>query len=186
MERSGSIQKLEEDYTYRPYVCFEGVGHLLDDLRRHVEWSPTHCVDNLVFQFQVFRKSKVSYFNAKLRTLKLDHIQILVFFFFGCQLLIWEVDHYVLQLQISVNNLRPQHIVDTSHKHYHYLMNHTRINVLVFFVHKLFQVSTIAIVHEDVIVRLGFDSLFNSNYVATLYGVLILNFIFDHFLLSGR
>jgi len=86
---------------------------------------------------------------------------------------VWEVDHDVLELEVSVNDKHLHHIVDARDKLTHNFVDDLRLQLPGLVVHEVFQVVSIAQLHKDVIAVLGLDGLAHVGHVLALHHVLV-------------
>jgi len=89
------------------------------------------------------------------------------------------VEHDVLELEVAMDYQDGDHVVEAVDHLVHNFLDHFWLDFPLLYLHQLFKVPTIAVLHEDIVVGFGFNGLSHLDHVSALDSVLVLNFT-DH------
>ena len=119
---------------------------------------------------QLLREPKVCDFYLKVDFVKVDLLQEFLSLVVAhvAELVVWEMEHNILELEVSVDDQLVQHIVCPDYQLLHDLLHGRGRDLPEFGVHQLFQVPSVTEFHHDIVALLGLDGLLHSDHELAL------------------
>eukprot|EP00356_Strombidium_inclinatum_P006656 CAMPEP_0170495328 /NCGR_PEP_ID=MMETSP0208-20121228/15141_1 /TAXON_ID=197538 /ORGANISM="Strombidium inclinatum, Strain S3" /LENGTH=107 /DNA_ID=CAMNT_0010771501 /DNA_START=1286 /DNA_END=1609 /DNA_ORIENTATION=- len=85
------------------------------------------------------------------------------------------MEHDVLQLEVTVDDQDLHHVEETADQLVHYFLDDPRIELPALVLHQIFEIASVAELHEDVVPGVSFDSFPHPDHVLALHRVLVLD-----------
>jgi hypothetical protein len=93
---------------------------------------------------------------------------------------------YVLQLEVSVNNHDLHHVIEAMHELGHYHLDDFWFEFPMLHLHEIFQVATIAELHEDIVSIVRLDSFLQLSCELAFDDVLVVDFVHNQLFFVRR